>query len=191
MSGYSYFTTLDSTMRGTITIDGTSVDVVGRTAFEHATYDEAQHGPRIELPPFWHYEYVAWDAGGAPFGSILWHILDEAGEQIDQTGIGTSGPSGASKTFDSFDLAYSDVQERDGILLPRTWEVHAANGDETFAYRSSVRHVASSTPRGDGFLVSFVLDCTGVHNGPAGIRHFTGTGRSEYIKWTLNPVELG
>jgi len=188
--GYDYFTTLDSSVQGSITIEGARTPFQARGAFEHATYDAAANGPKVQLPPFWHYEYIAWDEGVSPFGSILWHLLDETGHQIDQTSLATSGPRGAGGTFETFDLIYGDVRRVDGILLPQSWDVRATKDAEEFSYRSRVRHVASSSTRGDGFLVSFVLDCEGEHRGPSGIRRFSGVGRSEYIKWTLNPVEL-
>lgn len=188
-----YGTTLDSTLEGTITIDGETTSVSTLCAFEHMRAAESEGKPTEGgWPAFWHYEYVQWADGGAgaPNGSILWHRTDEH-DVLDATaGLHVSDGEGGAIVYDSYELDYKDVEDHDGRPLPGSWEVRATRGDETFTYRANVRQIVTSPPSGAPGLSELLLDCEGVHQGPAGATTLRGRGRAEFLVVSYNPCAL-
>jgi len=189
--GSDYRTTLDSVAEGTITIDGTAHAVSTPCAFEHSSWTVPSPGtprPAGAMPPFWHYEYIQWTGGDAPFGSFLWHSLGNDGEKVQASEFHTSSPARDLSMYDTYDIVYKDIDDHDGRPLPGAWEVTATKGDENFAYRANVRRVMSSPANGAPGLSDFVLDCEGVHRGPDGETQLRGRGRTEYIVISHNPA---
>ena len=138
-----------------------------RAAFEHAVYlPPSDTSERVEMPPFWHYEYVVWEGAGAPFGSLVWNMLDRDERQVGASSFTTSHPSGRDITYDAYELMYHEVREFEGHPVPWAWEVSATKGDERFHYRASVRRPLALDPRGAGFLADFLLDCEGEYPAP-------------------------
>ncbi len=190
VAGYQYATTHDSIIDGTITIDGTPHRLSTRCAFEHAVYlPPSDTSERVEMPPFWHYEYVVWDGTAEPFGSLVWHMLDPDDTQVGASSFTTSHPAGRDITYDAYELVYDEVREFDGRPVPWAWDVSATRGDEHFRYRARVRRPVALDPRGRGFLADFLLDCEGEHRGPTGATVLRGRGRTENLVIRHNPAE--
>jgi hypothetical protein len=190
VAGYRYETTHDSIVEGTITIDGTPHAVSTRAAFEHAVYlPPSDTSERVEMPPFWHYEYVVWEGAGTPFGSLVWNMLDGDDRQVGASSFTTSHPSGRDLTYDAYELTYHEVREFEGRPVPWGWEVSATKGDERFHYRASVRRPLALDARGGGFLADFLLDCEGEYTGPDGETLIRGRGRTENLVISHNPAE--
>ena len=144
-----YGTTLDSTLEGTITIDGETTSVSTLCAFEHMRAAESEGKPTEGgWPAFWHYEYVQWADGGAgaPNGSILWHRTDEH-DVLDATaGLHVSDGEGGAIAYDSYELDYKDVEDHDGRPLPGSWEVPRDTGGRDLhlpGERPADRHLAT------------------------------------------------
>ena len=70
------------------------------------------------MPPFWHYEYIQWSGGDAPFGSFLWHSLGNGGEKVQASEFHTSSPSREVSMYDTYDIVYKDIEDHDGRPLP-------------------------------------------------------------------------
>jgi hypothetical protein len=73
--------------------------------------------------------------------------------------------------------------------VPGSWDVQATKGAAELSFTSTVRSVVSCAPRDGGFLATFVLDSRATIRTAGETRQLGGVGRSEYIEWTLNPVE--
>ena len=187
--GSNYLTTLNSILEGTITIGGKSHTVSTVCAFEHSTWIvPANSPPDGAMPPFWHYEYVHWNDGKRQFGSFLWHILNSAGVRSPPSGVITAYPGDSVAEFNSYEIAYKDIADHQGLQLPRSWEVIAKKGEESLTYRAEVHRIIASTNRkGYGFS-DFLLDCQGRYSGPGGDVVLNGRGRTEYIAKSHNPV---
>lgn len=190
MRGYRYTTTHQSILEGTITIDGTPHVVSTICAFEHAVHrPTATDGEPVVMPPFWHYEYVAWARAPQPFGSLVWHMVDHDGAQVEPSSFTTAHPMEQDTTFDSYELDYREVEEFEGERVPWAWTVSATKGDRNWRYHARVRQPLALDPRGTGFLADVLIDCDGTYRGPEGKTELRGRGRAEFLAISHNPVD--